>query len=563
MDDARETGTELPSDPAVELHLKERALDEAPIGVTLADATREDAPLVYTNRAFEALTGYAAAEALGRNCRFLQGPATDPGPVAQMRAAVAAGEPVTVELRNYRKDGTRFWNRVDIAPIQNRSGEVTHFVGFQTDVTARRDAERQAERRAAEARRERESLQRLLDRLNGLFWDVTETLVRADSREATERAVCRRFAAAEAYEGAWIGALDPGGESLTVAHWNGAVAPAASDGKDRKEGADSDGNGAEIEIDVGSAGSALARGISEGASQVVSAADLSATGMRATGAVEAAAVVPLIYRSTCHGVLAVYAADRAVFDDQERAVLEALGRSVATGLSALESRELIASDTVVGVECELADPELFPAVLAERAACRLTYRGSAPQDDDSRPLFFETEADPAAVADAAAGLADVAGVESLGEGAARGTVVEIRAREPTLITDLAARGARVRSLVAEDGQISLGLELAAQTRVRPVVEWLRGRYESVRLAGVGDGTAPATREDLRTEVLGGLTKRQRTALQKAYLNGYYDATRQVTGEELAESMGLTRATFHQHRRAAERKVLEALLRTPD
>lgn len=64
-------------------------------------------------------------------------------------------------------------------------------------------------------------------------------------------------------------------------------------------------------------------------------------------------------------------------------------------------------------------------------------------------------------------------------------------------------------------------------------------------------------------MLGALTERQRTALQKAYLNGYYDATRRVTGEELADSMGLTRATFHQHRRAAERKVLDALLGMPD
>jgi PAS domain S-box-containing protein len=554
MDDAGDTGSESASIPAAHLGLKERALDEAPIGVTIADATREDEPLIYVNDAFEDLTGYTAEETLGRNCRFLQGPETDSEAVAEMRTAIDADEPVSVELRNYRKDGTQFWNRVDIAPIEDETGAVTHFVGFQTDVTARREAEREAERRAAALRRERRTLRRLLDRLNGLFGDVTETLVRADSREAVERAVCRRLAAVDAYGGAWIGALGPSEESVTVAHWSGLVAPAASN---------ADGVEIEIEIEVGDDGGPLARCIRQRALQVAAPTALSATEMRPTDPVEEVAVVPLAYQSTCYGVLAVYATDRGVFDDQERAVLEALGRSVATALSALESRELIASDTVVEVECELADPGLFPGALSERAACRLAYRGSAPQDDDTRLLFFETEADPAAVAEAAAGLESVVAVESLSEKAARGTVVEIRVREPTLITELAERGARVRSLIAEGGRVDLGLELVSQTRVRPVVEWLQERHESVRLAGVGDGATPTTRGDVRAGILDALTDRQRTALQKAYLNGYYAPTRGVSGEELAASMGLTRATFHQHRRAAERKILEAVLGTPD
>jgi PAS domain S-box-containing protein len=136
-----------------DLELKNRAIDEAPIGITIADASKPDNPLIYVNDEFERLTGYRGDEVLDRNCRFLQGEDTREEPVAEMREAIAADEPVTVEVRNYRKDGTEFWNRVTIAPVENGIGEVTHYVGFQEDVTERKESEQtlQQFRRAVEA----------------------------------------------------------------------------------------------------------------------------------------------------------------------------------------------------------------------------------------------------------------------------------------------------------------------------------------------------------------------------------------------------------------------------
>ncbi|MFO7693319.1 MAG: SpoIIE family protein phosphatase [Vicinamibacterales bacterium] len=123
------------------LALKDRALDVAAEGVTIADARRPDRPLIYANEGFERMTGYAAADVMGRNCRFLQGPATDADDVAEIRSALAENRACVVEILNYRKDGTTFWNRLSITPVRNASGEVTHFIGVQSDVTARRLAE--------------------------------------------------------------------------------------------------------------------------------------------------------------------------------------------------------------------------------------------------------------------------------------------------------------------------------------------------------------------------------------------------------------------------------------
>jgi PAS domain S-box-containing protein len=124
-----------------ELELKSQAMGEAPVGISISDPDREDNPMVYVNEGFEALTGYSKAEAIGRNCRFLQGEATREEPVAEMREAIDTAQPVSVELRNYRKDGSQFWNRVTIAPVRDDTGTVTNYVGFQEDVSERKERE--------------------------------------------------------------------------------------------------------------------------------------------------------------------------------------------------------------------------------------------------------------------------------------------------------------------------------------------------------------------------------------------------------------------------------------
>jgi PAS domain S-box-containing protein len=115
--------------------LGENAIDQAPVGITVADVTLDDEPLTYVNDGFRRITGYSRGEILGQNCRFLQGDATRDEPVAKMRAAIDAGQSVTVELRNYRKDGTEFWNRITLSPVESGDGTVTHYLGFQQNIS--------------------------------------------------------------------------------------------------------------------------------------------------------------------------------------------------------------------------------------------------------------------------------------------------------------------------------------------------------------------------------------------------------------------------------------------
>jgi PAS domain S-box-containing protein len=122
--------------------LQVKAFDAFLQGVTITDPNKPDGPVVYANEGFTRLTGYERDEIIGKNCRILQGKDTNPETVAAIRDAVREARPCIVEILNYRKDGTPFWNALSIAPIFDE-GRLTHYVGVQTDITAFKQMELQ------------------------------------------------------------------------------------------------------------------------------------------------------------------------------------------------------------------------------------------------------------------------------------------------------------------------------------------------------------------------------------------------------------------------------------
>jgi PAS domain S-box-containing protein len=110
------------------------SIDCSPIATVISDPRLPDNPLVAANDAFARLTGYSKPEIIGRNCRFLAGPRTDPAASAVIREAVAKQLPGTTELLNYRKDGSPFWNAVMVAPVFAPDGALAFFLGSQVDL---------------------------------------------------------------------------------------------------------------------------------------------------------------------------------------------------------------------------------------------------------------------------------------------------------------------------------------------------------------------------------------------------------------------------------------------
>ena len=177
----------------------EQAMAQTRMAITLADPHREDCPLVFVNRAFCQLTGYDAKEVLGRNCRFLQGPGTDPREVKAVAEALKAEEVIVTEILNYRKDGTSFWNALHVGPIYSEeTGELLYFFGSQWDVSevhAARADEYHAKMLARELSHRMKNMFSVINAIVGMT-GRSET----DPRETAEKIQGRVMALGRAHE---------------------------------------------------------------------------------------------------------------------------------------------------------------------------------------------------------------------------------------------------------------------------------------------------------------------------------------------------------------------------
>ncbi|NOJ26265.1 PAS domain S-box protein [Vibrio coralliilyticus] len=153
------------------LDIQNKAIDSTTSGIVVSDATQPDFPIIFANKAFELQTGYARDEVIGRNCRFLQNEDRDQPGIDTLRSAVSNQESCSVVLRNYRKDGTLFYNNLKIDPAFNDDGVMTHYIGVLTDVTEmkRRETEtkikleQEIERRTQEVRESETRLRTVFD----------------------------------------------------------------------------------------------------------------------------------------------------------------------------------------------------------------------------------------------------------------------------------------------------------------------------------------------------------------------------------------------------------------
>ncbi|MCD8523517.1 MAG: PAS domain-containing protein [Saccharospirillaceae bacterium] len=128
----------------ISLELLKKAVDASNDGIVIAEQEGDDNILIYVNKAFERLTGYRADEILYQDCRFLQAGDRDQDGLTAIRSAIADGKSSRVVLRNYRKDGSLFWNELSISPVYNDDDQLTYYIGIQKDVTAQVEFEERA-----------------------------------------------------------------------------------------------------------------------------------------------------------------------------------------------------------------------------------------------------------------------------------------------------------------------------------------------------------------------------------------------------------------------------------
>ena len=517
------------------------AMEEAPIGISLSDPSLTDYPLVYVNETWKEVTGYEAPEVLGRNPRLLQGPETDPETVNKLSEAIAAEEPVNLEIRNYRKDGTPFWNEVTIAPIHDDDGELVHYVGFQIDVTARREAEELAEERAKKLAEERQTLSRVLSRVNGLLSDVSGVLVESSDRRLIEHKVCEKIAAEPGYTAGWIGRLSADETALELSASSGleehhpTTIPQSSLPSAIGEAAETD---ALQQCSAESAGDSPLAPAKMGARRLL--------------------VVPLCYAERRFGLLGVYATDPDALDHREQQVFESLGNMIANGLHSVETTRILTTDEVTELQIELRDPSFHLAEIAARLGGPIEHIGTT-KSDSGDCAFYLTTGSSGADPESLLSLPYVTAARTVSKTETEHTCsVTMSSAQP--YEALADHGAIVTHTSATAEGASLTIEVPPEHDVRSLLDVLRTRYDQVELRARTERSRRTQRlNEFTAEVDDRLTQRQRGALEAAQLNGYFEWPRPVDGEEIADTMDITRQTFHQHLRAAERKLVSAYI----
>jgi len=548
-------------------------LDTLPMQIAVLDDAGE---IVFTNRAWDE---FAPGDRDWRGVDYrsaidLEG--EGPG----RRAHEGIGEVLSGERESFAleypchgpDDEQWFLMRATPFELEGRRGVAVVHV----EITDRKRAEIDAEETATELRAERSRLEHLLDRINGLVEDVTRAVVGAESRGGMERAVCETFADADPYVGAWVGHLDLARErvrpaaSAGIADFGGATA-VGDDRSDSAGGAtaiadgearDADGTRGDTDGSLELGGDhPTARAVTESEPQVVVDPEVLATdpvvgGLDDPGRVEAMAVLPLSYRGNRYGALTLYVADADVVDDRECVVLAALGRILTHGINARETKRSLAGMPGVELTVEVGDPELLSNALSGATPGRLEFRGAIHRDEEVLAFFTLEEGDLEGVdADDLPPAVSAVRTLTVDEGVA---LLEVSASS-FLGVELADHGGSLREVESEDGRSRVTVDLPGESTARSVYDLLTGRYDRVELVGYRERDRPGeTAQEFRTRVAERLTDRQATVLRKAYFGGYYESSRAVTGEQLADSMDITRATFHQHLRAAERKVLEEL-----
>jgi CheY-like chemotaxis protein len=396
-------------------------------------------------------------------------------------------------------------------------------------------AKHRAERRLESQRDELATL----DRINVVIQDIVRGLVAAATREEIASTVCERIAASELYRFAWIAERDASGE---FAIQTGAGIDTAT-----VEVATADGGVAATADELPATGEVEVFKAGAGPWQTD------------TGGAGPMAAVPLSYNEVVYGVLAVAATRPDAFSERERAGFAVLGEVAGFAINAAQNMKLLLSDTAVALELRVVDEGAFPTTLTRRLDCRYFVDGVVPAADGTLLQYVTVEdADPGRVLELAAESSAVADCR-LVDAHEEGGVFEVATRTSPVNSAVDA-GGTVSECSVEDGVGRMVVEVAPDADVRTVVDAFERAHPGSELLSKHTVERPVAGDaSARQSANERLTDKQRAALRAAHFAGYYEWPRRSTAEEIADSMGVSSPTLHNHLRKAQQKLLVAFL----
>lgn len=452
-----------------------------------------------------------------------------------VRTTLDSDEIQSIEYEAETTDGLRrFEGRVH--PIDGRVNGRRAVVWLARDITERA-------RRERELRQRRDQLE-TVDRINAVVRQVIHTLVEAPTRSDIEREVCHQLVESDLYCGAWIG--ERTGEAEFSARTGAGNASdhldLIADGVSRFD--------CEVmnSIRTGESWTTDRLTETEGIPE-----PLLETAREEN--VRSAIAVPISHNETIYGALLVLAGRDDAFSDRERSAFGLLGETIGFTISAVKNRRLLFADAVVELELRIDEGDSFAFDVSESHDCTVSLEWAG---TTSRGLVHQYVTVEGLDGETALELAeDHESIEScrLIHDGTDSCTLEFRLTESGVRT-LANHGATLQKVSVEDGVADVLVEVPRDVDVRRLLETFRSIYDETQLIARREVDREVnTATERRERIVDRLTDRQLTALRLAYYGGYFDWPRGSTGEDVAEAMGISPPTMHQHLRAALRAVL--------
>jgi HTH-type transcriptional regulator, bacterioopsin transcriptional activator and related proteins len=504
-------------------------------GVLELDAA---ARILYVNERAEELLSRSAEELIG-SVLWKQFPeAIGTRVEEQYRRAMGSREPVVYE--EYVPPLNTWFD------IRSYPSDIGLSVYFR-DITERKRQEERLEYQRSQLA--------TINHLNWVIQEITHLAIDSTSREEIERRVCSRMVETEFYVFAWTGTVERGSEAVTPNHTAGGEETYLDESRLSIDPDDPHGRGP--------TGTAIRTREPQFAHDLRTETDYDPWRSRARErGFESSAAIPILHDGLLYSVLNVYSDRTNAFTKPEREALAHLGEVIGHAMHSAEQRKGLVSESVV--ELDLRNPEIARTMtggaVEPDAELSVSIERTVPTGDGrvfqfvtvsglSVERFEEVAVRRPAVEEVS--LVDRGGTDAL---------FRLTVSGPTVSETVAAYGGRVRSLRTTAKGTRIVVELPMATSVRTVLDALNRAFPGTELVGVRSTTRePRTSGEIRAELLEPLTERQRTALETAYFSGYFDWPRTSTGEEVAETLDIAAPTFTNHLRAAERRLLRALL----
>lgn len=386
-----------------------------------------------------------------------------------------------------------------------------------------------------------------LNRINETIREIDQALVQAETREEIDHSVCELLTADDRFNFAWIGATDSTTETVEPRAWAGG-----------KQGyLDSQ----QFPIEATGTEPAGRTAATQEVTMITNvAAQLREEAWRKDALSRdflSTLSIPLVYNDIAYGVLTVYAETQNAFDETSQAVLAELGETIASAISAIERKNALLTTSMTRIEFAINDSMFVLSRLAQNADCTLLYQGGVQQTADGSYVFVTVEGSPVdTVEQAATELVAIDEVQRISTDGPGG-VLRLRLSEPFLALELADHGAVIRSASADPATTTLVIDIPESVDVRHITQLVREAFTDVNLHSK-QTVDQSSEYTLYSRFLDQLTDRQLEVIQTAYYSGFFESPRESTGEEVADTLGISPPAFYKHARTVQRKLFGTL-----